>query len=210
MTVIVGYKHKGVGGKKDIVYIGGDSLGASGYDITERVDEKVFVVHGIAYGFTSSYRMGQILRYHSEEIVSELRYVDLFAYIVTELIPMWKRIMKDHGYMTISNNNEKGGEFLVGIDGRLFKISSDFQVGESLDRYSATGCGRSYALGYLYSTSIKDNPVIVVNRAVKAAIKFSGGCGGNIKIVRSTIPPVKRPPVKQDNLLTKIKNKFLL
>ena len=42
---------------------------------------------------------------------------------------------------------EKGGRFLVGYEGRLFYVGSDYQVGESVDPYDAVGCGSDYAKG---------------------------------------------------------------
>ena len=177
MTIIVGYKHEGN------VYLGGDSQGSAGYDSVVRLDEKVFVAHSIAYGFTSSYRMGQILRYHSKKIVHTDRTNDLPAYIVKRLVPMWRKIMAKNGVLYTDGGEETGGNFLVGIDGRLFNIDSDFQVGESKNGYDAVGCGFSYSLGYLYSNP-DSTPKKVVKKAIKAAIKFSAGCGGHINIVK--------------------------
>ena len=58
MTCIVGM----VDGQ-GTVYIGADSLAAGGYQKTIRKDAKVFT-NGIAVmGYTSSFRMGQLLRY---------------------------------------------------------------------------------------------------------------------------------------------------
>lgn len=57
MTCIVGVTHKGR------VYMGGDSAGVSGLDLTVRKDQKVFRNGEFAIGFTSSFRMGQILQY---------------------------------------------------------------------------------------------------------------------------------------------------
>jgi len=57
MTCIVGLVENGK------VYIGGDSAGVAGLDITTRKDEKVFQKENMIFGFTSSFRMGQILRY---------------------------------------------------------------------------------------------------------------------------------------------------
>ena len=57
MTAIVGLVDSG------IVYIGGDSAGASGWSLTVRADAKVFFNAGYLFGFTTSYRMGQLIRY---------------------------------------------------------------------------------------------------------------------------------------------------
>jgi hypothetical protein len=57
MTCIVGLEHQGK------VYIGADSAGVQGYNVTCRSDEKVFQNKDFILGFTSSFRMGQLLRY---------------------------------------------------------------------------------------------------------------------------------------------------
>lgn len=178
MTIIVGYK------AANHVILGADSQGSSGWNKTLRKDPKVFVTHGIGYAFTSSYRMGQILRFHSEEKdLSQV--VDPYSFVVSELVPMWRKILKENGYTKIDNNQEQSGVFLVALKNKLFKIESDFQVGESEALYEADGCGFAYALGALYTLensniSIEDK----VTKAIEAAINFSNGCGGRIDLVR--------------------------
>ena len=76
MTMIVAVKHQGE------VYLGCDSLGSSGTDGRFRKDPKIFMAHGIGYGFTSSYRMGQILKHHTVEILDNVRESDTYAYVV--------------------------------------------------------------------------------------------------------------------------------
>ena len=79
MTCIVGFVEKG------IVYIGGDSAGVSGLDLRLREDEKVFLKNGMAFGFTSSFRMGQILRY-CFTIPDQDPRKDDFSYLCTDFI----------------------------------------------------------------------------------------------------------------------------
>lgn len=57
MTCIVGLVDQGN------VWIGGDSAGVGGYDLMLRADQKVFRNGDFLMGFTSSFRMGQLLRY---------------------------------------------------------------------------------------------------------------------------------------------------
>lgn len=57
MTCIVGLVDKGS------IYMGGDSAGVAGLSVTTRADEKVFLNGPFIMGFTTSFRMGQILRY---------------------------------------------------------------------------------------------------------------------------------------------------
>lgn len=179
MTVIVGYKHEGK------VYIGGDTAGWSSYRTVVRKDTKVFVSNGIAYGFTSSYRMGQILKYHTYRVLDDSRENDVYGYVVRCLVPMWKDILKSHGYMRTNSGEDEGGTFLVGIDGRLFLVDADFQVAESEDEYDACGSGLEYALGALDTATELGitEPEKVLNLAVGSAIKNSPGCGGNLEYV---------------------------
>ncbi len=60
MTCIVGLAH---GGR---VYMGADSAGVAGLDIDTRRDPKLFKVGDLLIGFTTSFRMGQLLAYGFE------------------------------------------------------------------------------------------------------------------------------------------------
>ncbi len=176
MTIVVGLKHNGG------VTLACDTQAVAGYNAVQRLDSKIFEAHGIGYGFTTSYRMGQILKYHSLQVLSDLRETDLYGYIVLYLVPMWRSALKEGGFTrNIGSGEEAGGSFLVAIDGRLFNIEDDFQVSERLDQYSVVGCGGEYALGALrILTSAENTPEDVVNKAVESAIYFSIGCGGRI------------------------------
>ncbi|QBL93111.1 hypothetical protein KSAC_08700 [Komagataeibacter saccharivorans] len=112
------------------VHMMGDSAGVAGWDLSLRKDNKVFRVGEVVMGFTSSFRMGQLLQYNLS-VPKHHPDVDLFTYMVTEFIPAVRNCLKSGGYARIDNNEERGGCFLVGIEGRLFQIESDFQVGES-------------------------------------------------------------------------------
>lgn len=143
MTCIVGLVHDGD------VYISGDSAGISyGGTTTIRADQKVFAREDMIFGFTSSFRMGQVLRYvlgipgRKENISDE-------EYLVTQFIPEVQKCFKDAGYLCIDNGVQWGGTFLLGYRGNLYQIDSDFQVGCSVDEYDAVGAGAEYALGAL-------------------------------------------------------------
>jgi len=140
MTCIVGFSTKGK------VYIGGDSAGVGGLDLTVRKDQKVFKNGSCIMGFTSSFRMGDLLHYsltvperHSDE--------DVDKWMRTTFINAVRDCLKTGGYATKEKEAEGGGVFLVGYDGRLFYIDQDYQVGEALDCYDAVGCGDAYAKG---------------------------------------------------------------
>ena len=145
MTAVAGVVHEGR------VWIGGDSGGVSNWDLTNRRDPKVFTNGPFVMGFTSSFRMGQLLQYaltapqHPDDL-------DTFAYLCTLFIDAVRACLKTGGYAKTDNAVESGGNFLVGYRGRLFEVDSDFHVGESTDGYLAVGSGTAILHGALFAT----------------------------------------------------------
>jgi len=168
MTCIVGLIDEGK------VYMGGDSAGVAGLDIVTRKDAKVFKNGPFLIGYTSSFRMGQLLRF---KLNPPKRYedVDIFKFMVVDFIEAVRECLKAGGYARVNNNEEKGGFFLVGYEGRLFEVESDFQIGEVEKGYIACGCGQSFALGSLYQTEGQKNPKKRILSALSAAQEFSAG-----------------------------------
>lgn len=176
MTCIVGLEH---GGR---VYIGGDSAGVSGYDVTVRSDEKVFENGNFIMGFTDSFRMGQILRYSFEPPDHDPRISEM-KYLVTSFMDEIRNEYRDKGFMQKENEAESGGVFLLGYNGSLYYIDSDFQVGKSADGYMAIGCGDSYALGSMHSTQNLKDPEKRIRLALEAAAHHNSGVRAPFMIV---------------------------
>ena len=177
MTAIAGLVHEGK------VYIGGDSAGVAGLDLHLRADPKVFTVGEFVIGYTSSFRMGQLLRFaftppfHKPD-------VDAYRYMVTEWVDAVRQCFKNGGYATTKDGAEVGGTFLVGYRGRLFFIGNDYQVGEVADGFSAVGCGDNQCLGALYATKdAKMKPEARIELALSAAERFSAGVRGPFVVV---------------------------
>jgi len=167
VTCIVGLVDNGT------VYIGGDSAGVAGYDLTVRKDEKVFINGSFIFGFTSSFRMGQLLRY---KFKPPYRVPDMTIeeYMCTTFIDGVRSCLKDGGFARTENGEESAGTFIVGHNGRLFVIDSDFQVGESIHTFAAVGCGAQAALGAMYATMNLD-PEDRIRIALEAAEQFNAG-----------------------------------
>ncbi len=167
MTCIVGLVHEGN------VYIGGDSAGVAGYGLTVRADEKVFINGDFVMGFTSSFRMGQLLRYS----LKPPKYhpdVDLIEYMVTAFVNDVRECLKTGGYAKKDKEEETAGTFLVGFRGKLFKINLDYQVGVPALPFDACGCGEDIALGSMYSNAGL-SPIERITQALEAAEQFSAG-----------------------------------
>lgn len=178
MTAIAGIVHDGK------VYIGGDSAGVAGLSLQTRLDPKVFTVGGFVIGYTSSFRMGQLLRFrfsppaHHDD-------VDTYRYMVTDWVDAVRQVFKDGGFATTKDGAEAGGLFVVGYRGRLFEVNADYQVAELADGFTAVGCGFDLCLGSLWSTrSIDMRPEDRIRLALSAAERFSGGVRGPFIVER--------------------------
>jgi ATP-dependent protease HslVU (ClpYQ) peptidase subunit len=170
MTCIVGTVEDGK------VFIGGDSAGVGGYSLTVRADRKVFKNGDFVLGFTSSFRMGQLL-HHAFTPPKRHPDTDIDKFMVTDFVNGVRDCLKTGGYAERSNEVETGGIFLVGYAGRLFRIDSDYQVGESADGYDAAGCGEDIARGALYANP-SGKPLDRLKIALEAAERFSAGVRG--------------------------------
>lgn len=170
MTAIAGVVHAGR------VYIGGDSAGIAGYQLTSRADAKVFRTGPFVFGFTTSFRMGQLIRWSLTVPEPE---GDLERFMCTTFIDRVRECLKDGGWATKNSDREEGGTFLVGTAGRLFTVESDYQVGEAADGYAAVGAGDGVALGALYATRrSRMRPEQRITTALAAAERFNAAVRG--------------------------------
>lgn len=183
MTCIVGV----VEGNE--VWIGGDSAGVGGYSLTVRADEKVFVNGPMVFGFTTSFRMGQLLRYALTVPDHDPR-VEVERYMATTFVNAVRECLKTNGWASVKDGSEIGGHFLVGYRGILFSIQSDYQVGRAADGYDATGCAEDVARGALFATP--ELPAETrVRLALEAAERCSAGVRGPFLIRHTPIEPAQ-------------------
>lgn len=154
------------------VWIGGDSAAVDGLNLWIRADSKVFKNGPFVMGFTTSFRMGQLL---SQAFDPPKRHADtdVYKFMVTDFVNAVRDCLKSGGYAETRDGAESGGTFLVGYEGRLFKIENDYQVGETTNGYDACGSGANVALGSLFSTDGKPTDRII--KALTAAAAFNAG-----------------------------------
>ena len=167
MTCIVGLVHE------NMVYMGGDSAGACGWTVRSVQTRKVFKVQNFIIGYTSSFRMGEILQYHLKVEPQQEGQTD-HEYMVCQFAEAVRKVLKEHGFAKVENNVEEGGDFLVGYKGHIYSVNSDFQMTEHIDRYDACGCGEEFALGAMMVTE-GNAPAGRIEQALMAAAHFSGG-----------------------------------
>lgn len=171
MTCIVGLV------EGDTVWMGGDSAGVAGdYRLTVRADQKVFRKGPMLFGFTTSFRMGQILRY-SLAIPEHDSEISIEQFMATAFVDAVRSCLRESGWASKTNERENGGTFLVAFKGRLFTVFDDYQVAIAADGYDAIGCGDLIARGALFASdgrSGRDR----VEIALMAAERMSAGVRG--------------------------------
>ena len=182
MTAIAGIKHK------NGVTIGGDSAAISNFHLMTRKDPKVFRVGRLLIGYTSSFRMAQLMRYgwHKCESLDSLVPPDSddgMDFMCKQFVPRVRWLFKQGGYMgKTDDGREDAGEFLVSWGYGLYLVYSDLQVAESHSPYMACGCGRDVVLGALYgalgASGVPTDPEKLVRASLDAAERFSAGVRG--------------------------------
>jgi ATP-dependent protease HslVU (ClpYQ) peptidase subunit len=170
-------------------YLGADSCGSNGYSKVVRADKKVFKLKdtpNAILGYTSSFRMGQLLMYATGLIDKRDEPNINHEYLVTKFIPNVVKLLKDGLYSQNDKGEESGGTFLLAYKHNLYKIESDYQVGMSVDNYDACGCGQDYALGSLHATNGTNlTPIERIHKALQAASKFSVGVSAPYYIINT-------------------------
>ena len=165
MTCIIGYA------TGEHVYVGADSAAVRGWTVRPTTLPKVFWLDPFLIGYTTSFRMGQILQHHlsvaPQEDESDMRYmVVTFAEAV-------RGCLKEHGFAIVNDNKESGGQFLVGYKGRLYCIESDYQVAESAEGFDACGSGTDFALGAMQALE-QLPPRERIRKSLEISARFCG------------------------------------
>lgn len=153
-----------------------------------RADCKAFRKGPYVFGFTTSFRMGQLLRYRLVTQPPDPD-ADLHEYMCTTFADAVRNCLKDGGWAERDKDRESGGNFLAGVNGRLFEVHSDYQVAEREDPFAATGCGEDFVLGSLHtSASLGWPPEKRLRAALEAAGRFSAGVRGPFRLVSTRDP----------------------
>lgn len=173
MTCVIAIKENG------IVYMGADSAGSDRQTIHTRLDPKIHKVGDFMFGFTTSFRMGQLLA-HAFKAPDRDPRIPVDKFMTTSFIDAVRECLKVGGYASKSNDTESGGTFLVAYEGRVFVIYDDYQVAEHAMSYSAVGCGAETAMGSLHTTEVLGgmSPADRIKCALSAAEAFSCGVRG--------------------------------
>ena len=177
MTCIIGLE------TKNNIWMGCDSASTDGWNTRLSKNDKIFWLGGgFVIGFTSSWRMGQILRYQVKIEKQKENETDE-CFMITKFVEAVRDTFKSYGFAKIENNEEKGGLFLVGYKGKLYQICANYHVNRFNEKYSAVGGGAEYALGAMYAAR-NQPPRKRIMIALRASAKFNNGVAGPFHIYK--------------------------
>lgn len=136
MTCIIGVEFEGK------VYLAGDKLGSNGWTGAEYVHPKVFENGDGIFGFTSTYRFGQLLEFGLADVIAPKEQKSMHRWMVKDLVPRIRMALVDGGYKI----DDGGCTALLGINGELWKLQNDCSILRSINGYAAVGSGDQLAL----------------------------------------------------------------
>lgn len=128
------------------VHMAGDLMGSDGFTKKVYKKSKVFIKDDFIIGYTSSFRMGQLLEY---SWLPPLRSTDQTddEYIYQNVVDSFIQLFKDNDYGCKKDCELETGEFLFGYKGRLFYHQGNHSL---LENHSfAIGAGCYHAEGAL-------------------------------------------------------------
>lgn len=168
MTAIAGVKYRGD------VWLGGDSAAVAGNDLLLETSPKVFRVEDVGFGYTWSFRYGQTLEHGlADHLDWPAPKRGVRQWVIRTLVPAMVETFKAAEWLKTENGRVEGGQALVAVRGRLFRINSDFSVIEPQDRFGACGGGGELVLGALSQLPLDMHPRYRILRALGAAERFN-------------------------------------
>lgn len=167
MTCIVGLESEGR------VWLGGDRAAVDQSHYLSHCEQpKVFRRAEMVFGYTTSFRMGQLIQYRlAVPEIGDGQSLD--EYMATKFIDAVRSCLKDGGYTKVDCSRETIGTFLVGARGQLYVVDDDYNVRRDNGGFNAVGSGTSVALGSMHSTAkLRMHPRERLGMALEAASTF--------------------------------------
>jgi ATP-dependent protease HslVU (ClpYQ) peptidase subunit len=165
MTCIVALKENGK------IYFGADKALSDSYTMRRMSYNKIFKKGKYIIGYTGSPRMGQLLEHSIELPDPPEGGIDLH-FMISLFIESVRKGFKEYGFSEIENNKEKGGTFIIGVDGEIFKVYSDFQVSTFENNFVCCGSGDDFAEAVMEVMKDILPPKERIAKAIEIAGKF--------------------------------------
>lgn len=175
MTCVVGFVQKAK------VWVGADSAGTvpDGSQILI-TDGKVFQVGDMVIGCAGSFRMAQLLRY-SLELPERDQGQPIAEYMAREVAHAIRRCLIRGGHISrMAEQQEMEGACLLGYEGHLFRLQSDFSMLEAISGFDAVGAGADLAIGALHYAHFT-TPRAPARKRIESALKASAFANSTVR-----------------------------
>lgn len=188
MTCIVAMEFRGH------VYMASDTLGSDSVSKVTLTQPKVFVKDGILFGYTASFRFGQILEHCLPTLNPPTEDHLVYAWLVREFVPLVRDALKEHGYLNDKNAEEQEGYCLLGIGPHIWTLQGNFSVIRHTIGYAAVG-SRIYAMASIFTSlaykvpkSVED-VMTVLQTALMTAAYFDPHVGTTTEFITNNDTP---------------------
>lgn len=181
MTCIVGLEY---GGR---VLLAGDIQATGSNNKIAHPQPKVFIKQGVTFGFSSSFRFGQILEHCVQDPVVPENEKDIYRWLILNLIPDIQTALEANDFDTKEEDNDF--ECLVGVKNQLWVIQGDFSVLRAAKGYNAIGAGTEYAFGSVFTSLLRGHPTSkraaenILRNALAATALFCPSVGSDCYII---------------------------
>lgn len=155
------------------VYMAGDMMGSNGFTGRVYPDSKVFVNGNFIVGYTSSFRMGQILEWNWEEPLRQEGISDR-QYMQQNVVESLRETFAVYGYGVKEGLEDVGGNFLIGYKGNLYEMQDNFSL-LCINDFSAIGSGQYHAEAILLNNfnNLERHPFNIMQDAIVTAAYFT-------------------------------------
>lgn len=182
MTCIIAYKEPSSGK----VWLGGDKLGSDGYTKIIVKDPKVFQNGEFYFGYTTSFYMGQILKYHWTRPTRSMHQDSDNEYIYKDVMNSLKKVFKDNEFGKSKDVHEPDfGNFIMVYKDRIFEVQPNMSLLECED-FIAVGCGAQTAHGVMDALINNTNhePEKLIVETMKSVSRFMCGVSAECDVIK--------------------------
>lgn len=164
--------------KNGVVYMGGERGASDPYTILPLCRPKIAQINNYLVGYAGTQGIGQMV--HMIDLPPIANNKNITKALRTSFIKSLKIAIEEYGNAPINEDNST--DWLVGVHGRLFEISSDdWQVSEFEE--TAIGSGNNIALGSLHTSRSWKDQEKRIRYSLQAAVEISPSCLGPIDIL---------------------------
>lgn len=160
MTCVVAIEHM------NKVHMGADSCMSTLDTKVTTTSSKIFVKDNILFGFAGSFRFADILQHHTT-LPKHSKNLNDKEYLIGIVVKRIHKALRDHEF--IRETEVIDDMSIIGYNGKLYCLSSDFSLTQPACQYISIGSGTSAALGSLYTT--KELKTVKVDDRLRLALR---------------------------------------